>query len=355
MAKVLIISTVNIKHMTGASFYYNFLASRNISFDIICVDKYGTPEKKPEGTENLYQFYLNFKPKSGKLKKISRYLTFRRYASRIIKQKEYTKIIVWGTETAILFSSFLTTWKYIINIRDYANSDKPIINSILKKKIKDSYLTTISSSGFKRFLPPHDYYLLNSFDKKFLEKKNEKMFSKNIPIKISFIGSVRFFDIDKKILNIFANDTRFRVQYFGVGSEKLKNYAEKNSIINVKFYGSFNPEETPLFIQDTDIINNLYGFNNISLDTATSLKYFFSIYFKKPILVFEGTHMESLVKNIGYSVPRNISDSLPDDIYRWYTNLDFKKFENEVNQKIKQIENENENLQNKILDWLREN
>ncbi len=56
MAKVLIISTVNIKHMTGASFYYNFFASRNISFDIICVDKYGTPEKNLKGQ----RIYINF-------------------------------------------------------------------------------------------------------------------------------------------------------------------------------------------------------------------------------------------------------------------------------------------------------
>ncbi len=329
--------------------YYNLFESQNIPFDIICVDKYGSLEKKPTGTEKIYQFPLNFKKSTNKLVKLMKYISFRRYASKIIKRNQYSRIIVWGTETAILFSTLLSSNKYVLNIRDYANSDRPVIKNVLKKIINNSYFTTISSRGFEKFLPKHDYFLLNSFDKNFLRDDYYKFIPRNKPIRISFIGSVRFFDIDKKVLDIFANDDRFRIQFFGVGSEKLKIYAKENSIRNVKFHGSFIPEDTPSFIRDSDIINNLYGFDNMALDTATSLKYFFSLYFKKPILVFEGTYMETLTKDIGYVVPRKLPESLPSDIYEWYISLNSSEFEFFIEEKINNIEDENKKLLKKTL------
>src|SRR5699024_6272758 len=141
-------------------------------------------------------------------------------------------------------------------------------------------LNAISSSGFLEFLPDANYTTVHSFNKSVLNniesRKNLK--KRGEPIKICFIGYVRFFDIDKKVLQEFGNDDRFIVQYFGEGSDILKDFCEKVNIKNVEFHGRFNVEETKKFLEDADVINNLYGYGQIALDTAISTKYYYALH-----------------------------------------------------------------------------
>ncbi len=64
---------------------------------------------------------------------------------------------------------------------------------------------------------------------------------------LGFIGNVRFNEINQKLIKELANDSRFHMQYFGTGSEKLEVFARENFINNITFSGGFDLKETQIF------------------------------------------------------------------------------------------------------------
>jgi hypothetical protein len=343
--KICILSIVNVKHMSMISLYTSYLEKNGIEYDIIYVDKYN--EEENIGAKNIYRYQLNVNRNWSKIKKLYAYWKFKNYGTKIIKEKKYDFVIIWRTETALLFGGYLVSklrGKYCINIRDYCFEKNPLVFNRMKKVIKGSHFTTISSDGFKSFLPEHQYINVHSFNEKLLEsckpKTNLRMMKE--PIKICFIGYVRFFDIDKKVIDTFGNDSRFVIQYFGEGSQYLEEYIKEKQYKNVELKKGFKVEETPKLLERADVIHNLYGYGNIALDTAISTRYYYALYMSIPILVFKGTYMEELSTRlgIGYAVDKSF-DTLPDKFYNWYHSIDYEKFKKNCNNEIKNIKKEN--------------
>jgi hypothetical protein len=341
--KICILSIVNIKHMSAASLYLDYFAEQGIKYDIIYIDKYSKLEKI--NAENIYRYELKINREWSKLKKVSKYIGFRKFAKQILNKNKYDLVITWGTETALLFSDYLIRKlknRYIINIRDYANLNNKLKYSMLQKVVLNSCFTTISSKGFKSFLPKHDYVLVHSLNRSVLDKANLRTMlrEKKDPIRICFIGYVRFINKDKLLIDSLGNDKRFVIQYFGVGSEVLEQYAMQKSINNVEFVHSFDVEQTAELLNRADIINNLYGNDDIALNTAVSIKYFYAAYLRLPILVYKDTYMENISKDIGFVFNNNYKD-LGDRIFNWYHNIDFKMFNIECEKIIRNVENDN--------------
>src|SRR5699024_7467203 len=144
---------------------------------------------------------------------------------KILEENLYDHIIVWRTETALLFYRYLLKnykKKFILNIRDYFHEENSFIYYLHRKLIKNSLLTTISSKGFLSFLPKHNYHMLHSYNPTIFENPENKISNKTIHdnkvIKIGFVGAIRFHEINKKLLRELGNDERFILQYFGAGS-----------------------------------------------------------------------------------------------------------------------------------------
>ncbi|PKK97998.1 MAG: capsular biosynthesis protein [Tenericutes bacterium HGW-Tenericutes-2] len=356
MPKICILSTVNLIHMTLISLYTDFLEINNIEYDIIHIDKYGQFEDN--NANRIYPYRIVIDSNWTKLKKLRKYYGFKKYAINLILNNKYEYIVVWNSYTAILFSSFLSKkykQKFVLNIRDYSLEKFLPVYLIMKKVIKNSFFTTVSSNGFKRFLPRHNYIFVNSMNASLLkniEKRNEKRDDFK-PIRISFIGYVRFYENDIKLINLLGNDARFVIQYFGQGSDKLQKYCEENGIKNVNFHGRFDKSQTLNFLEQTDIINNLYGSGKIELDTAISIKFYYSISYQIPILVDSNTYMEDLIKkyDVGLSIDWNI-DNLSDCIFDWYRNLNYQKYIENCEMLCKKIEEENLEFQDQFKTFL---
>jgi len=341
--KICILSIVNIKHMSAASLYMDYFRDNGIKYDIIYIDKYSHQEKVY--AEKIYRFDIKINPNWSKIKKMIKYFTFRKYAKNILTKNKYDLVITWGTETALLFADYLMMKlknRYIVNIRDYANINNNIKYLLLKEIISKSKFTTISSNGFKVFLPKKEYILVHSLNRSILDNANVHtgLKEKNDKIKICFLGNVRFYYNDKKLMDALGNDNRFILQYFGIGSEVLKHYANRNNISNVEFVNSFDLEQTAELLDRADIINNLYGYNDIALDTAVSIKYYYAVYLRLPIMVFKGTYMEQMAYDISFVFDGNY-DNLGNKIYEWYHSIDFEKFKLNCNKKMQSIDDEN--------------
>lgn len=331
---------VNYKHMTLISLYIDYFKRNEIPIDVIYYDKYDIDEDIPAA--HVYKYTSVVDRKLSKVKKLLKYWNFRKFVFKECNLKEYDLVIVWKTETAFLFlDHFLfTRKKFILNVRDYLWENNPIFKLVMSWLVRKAEFTTISSEGFKRFLPKNDYVIIHSLNESLLNNCSYRsaMRSKNEPIRIGFIGYVRFYDTDKQLLRALANDSRYIVQFFGEGSQELEKYCQTNNIHNVEFMYGFKVEETCKLLEKIDVINNLYGKGEIALDTAISIKYYYALYLRVPILVFKETYMEevSLEAGIGYATGLRF-DNLANDFYEWYHSTSIEKISANCNIRINSI------------------
>lgn len=331
MKKICIISSVNIIHMSLISRYTDFFNKNSIDFDLIYMDKYDIEEKTP--AKRVFRFVNIINPKQNRLLKVLRYLRFRKFAIPILKKERYDYVIVWNDVAIYTFGLFLSRkykGRYCLNIRDYMKQDIFPFNFIYNRAVKNSHFTTVSSKGFIRFLPKYNYTVLHSINYDILDSLKRRSSKAPLglkPLRITFVGSIRYFDINSKLLDIFKNDKRFEMHFHGSRSEVLERYAEENGIFNVVITGTFPLEESGKFIIQTDLVNNLYGINTMNLKTAISIKFYHALYLRVPIIVFADTYIGDLVSQFGLGfVVKELSSNLPDILYSWYESFDYEIF-----------------------------
>ncbi len=261
--------------------------------------------------------------------KIFKFYSFFKFVKKKLRTGKYDRIVILGTYSLLTFflQPYLTSAfanRYWLDIRDYTYEHLPWFYRREEKLIHSAYKTVISSDGYKVFLPEAQYEMAHNADDSAIEQylnsvPSEPDPAQKHPIRISFIGNVRYLEQNTKLLQAFANDNRFLLKYFGSNSDKIAQIAKENSIANVLCEGRFPHEKTAGYYQKTDIINNLYGNDSVELTTAISNKFYFACAFEKPILVCPGTHMEkiSTENGLGFAIDWDTSD-IPDRLYHWY-------------------------------------
>lgn len=295
-----------------------------------------------ESYGNQICYNLEDKINSGKITKIIKYYKFAKFVKKKLIKNKYEKIIVLGSYAGIMYqlSRYLSKkYKncYWLDIRDYTFENFKFYYRGMKRAIRSSYSTAISSKGYTRFLPKHDYIIAHNID--YINIENAKTLREDQlkceKIRISFIGLVRYYHENIKLLKALGNDERYIINYFGMNSDFLKDFCDKNNINNVNFHGRFDSSKTAFFYRETDIINNIYGNEKIALTTALSNKLYYSVFLDIPILVSPNTYMEELVKenNNGYIVNWN-EERLGDHLYEWYQKYKKNK---RSNNKLKDI------------------
>lgn len=330
MKRICILSTVNLKHMTLISLYTQYMEENNILYDIIYIDKYNSDEEN--SANNIYKYNLKINKDWSFVRKILKYWDFKKYAKQILLINKYDFIIVWNSFTAFMFTDILTKFyrgKYCINIRDYAKERLLPVFMRMKKVINHSVFTTISSDGFKKFLPNFNYVTVHSMNMKVLQNcvPYSTLRRPDEPIRITYIGYMSFIENCYRLIDALGNDKRYILQFYGEGSEAILDYTHDRGIKNVKCHGRFEPSETSTFIQNSDIIYNLYGVGNLHVDTALSIKLYYAIYLNIPILVFKDTYMEEISTKcgIGYVIDKDGFLNLGDNLYSWYHKLNHKE------------------------------
>lgn len=322
MKKVAILSAVNIKHMSLISLYSDYFNANGISFDILYMDKYD--EYESYNCNHIYRYVNKVNHNLPAPIKVLQYAKFYFYATKVINKNKYDYVVVWNDIAILIFGRYLSKkmpGRYCLNIRDYCGERIPIIFKIFSTAIKESSFTTVSSDGFREFLPNFDYITISSYNKTVLETCRQRNCLRECtkPIRIGFIGNVRFFDINRRLIDVFKNDNRFELHYYGVNASVLSKYASNVGADNVFCGESFPQEETGLYLEKTDIMNNLYGVGAIELDTAVSIKLFHAAYIRIPIMVFKGTYMQTISEKycMGYAV-NDITSEFPNSLYNWY-------------------------------------
>ena len=279
-----------------------------------------------------YKYTGVVKASESKMKKFLHYIQFSRYVKRIILKNKYDCLVIFPSHTAWLILGLLVKQykkRYLLDIRDYSGENNPLIYFMTKTAIRNSGLCTITSKAFERFLPKHEYIVshnIQKIDSSLIQSYRYRKRDEHRPIVLAFIGTVRFIDQQKLIIQQFKNDSRFILKYIGRGSEQLKDYCENNNISNVVLKGRFERKELSTLYLDTDMAINMYGYNDPFLDYALSNKLYSAALMGMPILCSPHTYMAEVSEryNFGCSVDLNDS-SCSDKVYEFYTGISKEK------------------------------
>ncbi len=358
MKKVAILSAVNIRHMSLISLYTDILKAHGIAYDIIYMDKYGEDEEFE--CARKYRYVNTISGKWPRFFKKIKYMMYVPYAERILRKNKYDFIIVWNDVAIFMFADFLRRrfpGKYCMNVRDNMYYDKPFFNRRYGKSFKKAAFVTISSNAYLDILPRGiDYLQIHSLNLSALEgmQAHTSLVSADAPIRVGFIGYVRYFERNKKLLDAFANDRRFVLCYYGTKADELKAYAQEKHIENTDFHDTFPVSETRAYLEKIDIINNLYGNGTANVRRAISIKFFHALYARLPILVCPDTYVGTLAKEagIGFEIAdAEIDAALPNKLYNWYRSLDFSVMDKNCADFLAQAKHENEYLNKRVLEF----
>lgn len=324
--EICVILPCNIYNAPFYKRYEKMIMERYEEFDFICWNR-ACIDEETKGVPIL--FNVRDSVNSGSPKKIINYIKFGNFVKRKLTTKKYDKIIILGSYAGIMvqLARFLKKnydQKYWLDIRDFTFENIGFYYRGMKMAIENSYNTAISSKGYQEFLPAYNYVIAHNIDSENILKSKDirSDYMRQKQIRISFIGLIRYYDENKKLLNRLGNDNRFILQYYGMNSEELKLYCSEKNITNVDFHGRFLPEETALFYKKTDIINNVYGNNSVAFTTALSNKLYFSAGLRIPILVCPNTYMEEVTVGRGFGFAIDYNDAqIGDKLYKWYMEL----------------------------------
>lgn len=353
--KICLISLRNIYMISCLPRYVECFGENK--FDIIYWDRHGMEENC--GADNHYSMKHKITNGDSKWRKLLGYLKFIRYVTSILKKNNYEKVILLPTQTGILLYPFLKkkySNKYIIDIRDYTAENNKLFYMLQTKLIKNSGLAAITSKGFEKFLPEHEYLVSHNTSyvpEKLISEYRMRKKKTGDKIIISCIGGIRFYEQFKKVISYFKNDDRYLLRFIGNGSEGLKEYCEQNNIQNVELVGRFTPDKTWSFYLDTDIIMNLYGNNTPLLDYALSNKLYYAATFGMPILVCPDTYMEEVAVGNGFGFTFDLEEkNMCHNLYNYYQSIDWTIFYQNCDHFMKKVNYENDIFQDSVRNFI---
>lgn len=238
------------------------------------------------------------------------YLGYKRFAEKVLNHNSYDGIIFLTTAPAVLvFSSYIKKYrkKYILDYRDYTFEKIPLYQSLVKRIVSDSFATFISSAGFKRYVGSGDHvFLTHNISNYICDEIPVSLYNKEGKIRIGFVGCVRYFDINSRLIDIFANSGRYEMIYIGPSYKDcdLNHYCTEKKITNVYFQGEFDNHKKKELYEGITLINAVYSLHSPEVRYAVPNRLYDAAIYKKPILVSKGTYLEEIVKKycIGISV-----------------------------------------------------
>ena len=331
-------------------------------YDIIFWNRRLIDETCGEKERFSYDFDMDMSENVPRLKKLRGYSGFCRFTKKIIKQKKYSLVILLNTTVGVMLKSTLLKHyknKYIFDVRDYTYENNKIFYKAEKSLIENSKINIISSDGYKKFLPQGEYTVShNETDisddiiKKFRSRgKNNK----NNKIVLTFIGFIRFYEQNIKIINTFGNDKRFELRFIGAGALSLSEYCENNNINNVVIHDRFPFEKTLDFLYETDCILNLYGNHTPHLDYALSNKLYYAAKLGMPILVCPDTYMEEISTEYGFGFCFDLNDeNAKEKFYEYYNSINREDFYKNCDRFLDKINAEQKLFSGNILKILGE-
>ena len=355
--KVLIVDTVSYNRAPYLQYYIDACKEKKVDYDLFLWNRDRTGGLQKNG--NIYTMNSICPFGGSKFKKIIPMLRYRKALLKVIKKNQYTHLVLINTLAPVMISNYVLKHfdqRYILDIRDYTYERIKKYKAIETQLIKHSYFTTISSRGFLQFVTPSDKIVINHNISNLDKIEDTVSLDKSKKITIGFVGSVRYPEVNKKLIAAVQNDPHFILEYVGpeVDGCNLEEYCKEHGIKNVVFKGKFSNEQKPEIYKHIDMINSLYGDFSLEVTTAVPNRYYDALIFKKPIIASKGTYLGELVEKKSVGVAVDISkDNICNKILSYLDAFNSEQYNNDCKKYMDKIIEEQNNFTNRIRAFLK--
>lgn len=266
--------------------------------------------------ENFF-IYSSLEGYGNKLKKLLGMYNFYKYLKKVFKNEKPD--VIFCSQWDMLILGFLLKTKEILI---YDNIDMPSSSNI--------FLYFILRKLEKFLLKKCDIMIYASrfFEKNYLFFKNKSILLENLPsretikleniktinkskIKLAFIGTIRYYDILKRSIDIISKLNYIDYYFYGDGPDenKLKEYVKKKKYKNIYFYGRYEYNKISEIYSNIHMVWAAYPNKDYNVKYAISNKFFESLVYEKPTFFSKETNLGNLIlkEKIGFTIdPYNI-------------------------------------------------
>ena len=329
--------------------YTDILDSENIQYEIINWNRY-REDSIFEG--NIYTYGEKVNHFSKLASKIKPMLNFRKYVKGIIGQKQYDKLVILTTQTAILFPDLISKYKgrYVFDYRDASYEYLRLYKSYVTHVVNNPVLSCISSPGFKEYVCGKSPIVIShnmkrsSYESRVTECKKQE----GEKIVMGFVGVLREYDYFCKMIDMFGKDSRFEFNIYGGGDnlDKFIDYAAKYD--NVTFFGKYDEKDKDNIISTFDMMCYNYPYTFVNYP-AVANKFYDGLIHKKPMYANLDTYSGKIVNDngVGISIKENDPDTTQ-KIYDYYMSFSAKEFEEICVRVLRNIIKEDDNFNEKV-------
>lgn len=334
--KILILGFTKIKYMPYLDFYLRNISHTEHQIDVLYWNRDLKSEPMPYKDVNFIEFKALQKDDCARFLKIKNFVRYSLYCKKILK-KNYDRMVILHTFPGVL--NWLTLIKkyknrYIYDFRDVTYEQFPIYRKIIASLVRNSIFTSVSSDGFRKYLPKdceNKIFTNHNIIAESLQHRDAvSKQTKPSTIRIAFWGFIREENLNKQIIKSIAKDKRFELHYYGREQQiaiNLKQYAQSIDARNVFFHGEYNPEDRYEFVKNTDLIHNLYS-ETENMMLAMANKFYDGVIFYLPQICIKGSYMGKIVQENGLGFVVDVKNQcLLNDIYFEYNKINRKTFE----------------------------
>lgn len=321
----------DIEMMPYVRYFTDIFDKRSVKYDIFCWDR-NNRGISDFVDKNVFVYSRVSYESKVKIQKLVDYYYFLKYLKRDVLYDKYDFIVIHTIALAIFFYPFIEEKyynKFIFDIRDYSPL-VPYFKRRIKRIIESSYLTTISSEGFKKWLPASDKYVIShNISSSLLNLTYEgRNNSASSNLNILIIGKLRNYHSNVKLLANCGNKPFVSMIFVGEGpsTSKLKKYVINKSFLNVIFSGRYRKEDEGDFVVKSDIIYNVLSVNLLENYLITN-RFYLSLVYRKPMIVNQESFQSQYVQQYDLGIIISKNEDIYSKILEYFGNLDYSKFD----------------------------
>lgn len=333
--KIGLILPANVWGCPYVNSYTEILKENKVDFDLISWNR--------DGSENNMglQFEKQFCPRNRFLGLIP-YLSYVSFIKKIIRKNKYSKLIVHGSQIAILLSSFLRkhyNQQYIFDYRDIRIDQLWCFKRNLHTVLRGSFANIISSPGFKKHLPnDYEYFLSHNFN---VEEARQALTTKTSHtksdiIRILTIGSIRDYVSNIAVIKALANKRSYLLQFVGKGiaTPSIEQYIKKNNVSNIEFEGYYPKKNEANYIINSTILN-IFCPKTIQRSAALGNRFYHGLIHKKPMIVTAHSTQGEFIMQNQLGLALDDCTNLDKKIKSFLQSLDQNKFSDRCNRLLR--------------------
>lgn len=302
------LNTRNIKILSSLRRFYP-----NSEIHVITWDRAGDFDAN-DVVESKWKWHLytHSARYGNKLQKLFGLFGYRSFCKKIVRAIKPDVIIASHWNNLLM----LPRLDYDKQMLIYENLDAPTGPSLVRYilgRIEQSYMShalTIHASRFYTAIYPQKYRQM-VLENKPVFNTTPVDYSPQKPLRIAYLGNVRYIDILKNLADAVRGDERFKLSYHGGGPdyEDLKDYV--NGVPNIFMTGPYKYEEIEHLYGSADIIWAAYPNKDFNVQYAISNKFHESLAYAIPAVYADKTQLGEYVvaSSLGCQVnPYSVED-----------------------------------------------